>query len=210
MPSTHLSLHYHLVFGTKHHEPVIAAAWRPRLHAFLGGILQTIDGGPGSNRGRGGSCAPARRLARHALPRGCDAGIESGFIPLGARGDAAADVCVAGRRWRVHGQCFAGACGSRVCRRAGAAPSLTDFSRGIPDAAATDRGRIRRPVCLLKCAAPAGAGFMLDGLRWLAPPATLRSSLRDSCHLSGLSRLKAMSSSIRFAVAAPPFMRRRS
>jgi hypothetical protein len=36
MASTYLSLHYHLVFGTKNREPFIAADWRPRLHEYLG------------------------------------------------------------------------------------------------------------------------------------------------------------------------------
>jgi REP element-mobilizing transposase RayT len=44
MPSTHLSLHYHVVFGTKNHEPMIQAAWRDKLHAYLGGIIRTADG----------------------------------------------------------------------------------------------------------------------------------------------------------------------
>jgi putative transposase len=44
MPSTHLSLHYHVVFGTKSHEPMIQAAWRDKLHAYLGGIIRTADG----------------------------------------------------------------------------------------------------------------------------------------------------------------------
>src|SRR6266446_3364975 len=44
MSSTHLSLHYHIVFGTKNHEPMIQAAWRERLHAYLGGIIRTADG----------------------------------------------------------------------------------------------------------------------------------------------------------------------
>lgn len=43
MSSTHLSLHYHVVFGTKHQRPLIAAEWRPRLHAFLGGAAKTLD-----------------------------------------------------------------------------------------------------------------------------------------------------------------------
>lgn len=46
MSSTHLSLHYHLVFGTKNHEPVIASAWRQRLHAYLGGVVRTLGGLP--------------------------------------------------------------------------------------------------------------------------------------------------------------------
>ena len=44
MPSTHLSLHYHIVFGTKNHEPMIQPAWRGDLHAYLGGIIRAADG----------------------------------------------------------------------------------------------------------------------------------------------------------------------
>ena len=46
MPSTHLSLHYHLVFGTKDHVPCIAPAWRGDLHAYMGGIVRTLGGVP--------------------------------------------------------------------------------------------------------------------------------------------------------------------
>ena len=41
MPSTHLSLHFHVVFSTKSREPLIAAEWRDRLHAYLGGIARS-------------------------------------------------------------------------------------------------------------------------------------------------------------------------
>ena len=44
MSSTHLSLHYRIVFGTKNHEPIIQPAWRGDLHAYLGGIIRTADG----------------------------------------------------------------------------------------------------------------------------------------------------------------------
>ena len=43
MSSTHLSLHCHVIFGTKNHEPLIASAWRTRLHAYMGGILSSLD-----------------------------------------------------------------------------------------------------------------------------------------------------------------------
>ena len=46
MPSTHLSLHYHIVFSTKDRAPIIAAAWRERLPAYIGGVGQNIDGVP--------------------------------------------------------------------------------------------------------------------------------------------------------------------
>jgi REP element-mobilizing transposase RayT len=46
MPSTHLSLHYHLTFSTKNRLPLIAADWRARLHAYLGGCVRTLGGVP--------------------------------------------------------------------------------------------------------------------------------------------------------------------
>jgi REP-associated tyrosine transposase len=46
MSSTHLSLHYHVVFGTKNREPWIDLAWRDRLHAYLGGVIREMDGVP--------------------------------------------------------------------------------------------------------------------------------------------------------------------
>src|ERR1051325_1362201 len=46
MASTHLSLHYHLVFGTKDHQPLIHKSWRTRLHKYLGGVVKTLDGVP--------------------------------------------------------------------------------------------------------------------------------------------------------------------
>jgi putative transposase len=43
MSSTHLSLHVHVIFGTKHQRPLIAPEWRPRLHAYLGGAAKTLQ-----------------------------------------------------------------------------------------------------------------------------------------------------------------------
>ncbi len=48
MPSTHLSLHYQIVFSTKDRRPLIAEEWRGRLHAFLGGAMRTVAGIPGA------------------------------------------------------------------------------------------------------------------------------------------------------------------
>lgn len=44
MPSTHLSLHYHVVFSTKERCAFIDAAWRDRFHAYLGGAVRTAGG----------------------------------------------------------------------------------------------------------------------------------------------------------------------
>lgn len=46
MSSTHLSLHYHLVFSTKNRIPHIADVWRGRLHAYLGGVVRNVEGVP--------------------------------------------------------------------------------------------------------------------------------------------------------------------
>jgi putative transposase len=44
MPSTHLSLHYHLVFSTKNREPWMTPTHRERIHAYLGGVIKNMDG----------------------------------------------------------------------------------------------------------------------------------------------------------------------
>ena len=46
MGSTYLSLHYHLVFGTKNREPFIVPEWRCRLHEYLGGTISGLGGFP--------------------------------------------------------------------------------------------------------------------------------------------------------------------
>lgn len=46
MPSTHTSLHYHLVFATKNRDPLISREWREDLHSYLGGIVKGLDGHP--------------------------------------------------------------------------------------------------------------------------------------------------------------------
>jgi len=40
MPSTHLSLHFHIVFSTKDRHPFIVDEWRGRLHEYLGGLIR--------------------------------------------------------------------------------------------------------------------------------------------------------------------------
>ncbi|MDD5349978.1 MAG: IS200/IS605 family transposase [Chthoniobacteraceae bacterium] len=46
MASTYLSLHYHLVFGTKNREPAINTLWRSRFHEYLGGTLHGLGAIP--------------------------------------------------------------------------------------------------------------------------------------------------------------------
>ena len=46
VPSTHLSLHFHLVFSTKDRVPLIREEWRDRLHAYMGGIAHRLGAFP--------------------------------------------------------------------------------------------------------------------------------------------------------------------
>ena len=46
MASTYLSLHYHVVFGTRNREPRIETEWRARLHDYIGGTLRGLGGYP--------------------------------------------------------------------------------------------------------------------------------------------------------------------
>jgi putative transposase len=46
MPSTHLSLHFHMVFSTKHREPRIATEWLDRTHAYIGGVARNSEAIP--------------------------------------------------------------------------------------------------------------------------------------------------------------------
>jgi putative transposase len=55
MPSTYLSLHYHIVFSTQERRRVIAETWREMLHSYIGGIVRDVGavarcvGGPGDH-----------------------------------------------------------------------------------------------------------------------------------------------------------------
>ena len=44
MGSTFFNLQYHIVFSTKERRPFIRAEWRPRLHSYLGGIINGMNG----------------------------------------------------------------------------------------------------------------------------------------------------------------------
>jgi REP element-mobilizing transposase RayT len=44
MPSTHVCLHYHIVFTTKARRACIKEPWQERLYSYLGGILRGLKG----------------------------------------------------------------------------------------------------------------------------------------------------------------------
>jgi len=44
MPSTYSNLIYHIVFATKGREPLIETDWMDRLHRYLAGTVNAMDG----------------------------------------------------------------------------------------------------------------------------------------------------------------------
>ena len=46
MSTTHLSLHYHIVFSTKNRTRSIASEWKDRLHDYIGGTIRSLGGFP--------------------------------------------------------------------------------------------------------------------------------------------------------------------
>lgn len=48
MPSTHLSLHYHIVFSIKDRARIISRRWMKDLHGYLGGIITNLGAVPDS------------------------------------------------------------------------------------------------------------------------------------------------------------------
>lgn len=46
MPSTHTSLHYHIIFATKDREPWLVKGSRPQLHEYLGGTARGLGAHP--------------------------------------------------------------------------------------------------------------------------------------------------------------------
>jgi putative transposase len=60
MPSTHLSLYYHIIFSTKSRRASIRESWQERLHCYLGGVLRGLKA---VSEGIGGSADHVHVLA---------------------------------------------------------------------------------------------------------------------------------------------------
>jgi hypothetical protein len=108
MSSTHLSLHYHIVFGTKNHEPIIQPAWRADLHAYLGGIMRIILDSilKSDARTRTHSQSFAKKEQRlewisHEVPLECDASSHSFFRIARARFARSIWNCYAAAAWNL-------------------------------------------------------------------------------------------------------------
>ena len=137
MSSTHLSLHYHLVFGTKNHEPVITPAWRDRLYAYLGGAIRTLDGVPGAVGWHGGPRPFTHRLASDAHAGRCPSRNKISFFQMGPRIGRCWLLCVAGRIWRFYGKRFAIGKSSTLHSTTAGTSSNTHLSRGMFGIAST-------------------------------------------------------------------------
>lgn len=46
MPNTYSAMYAHLIFATKGRVPMIEAAWKPRLHAYMAGTLRGLETNP--------------------------------------------------------------------------------------------------------------------------------------------------------------------
>jgi putative transposase len=44
MPRSFVSLNCHLIFSTKHREPLLMPDWTPRLYEYIGGVLRAKGG----------------------------------------------------------------------------------------------------------------------------------------------------------------------
>jgi len=46
MPSTHTSLHFHLIWATHQRQPLLGTEWRASLHEYLGGCARGLEAHP--------------------------------------------------------------------------------------------------------------------------------------------------------------------
>ena len=132
MPSTHLSLHYHLVFSTKNRLPMITKDWRVNLHAYLGSIVKGINGVPLAIGG----------IEDHVhLLVGLRATHRLDYVLRDIKADSSSwvhnvvgrkNVRVAGGISWCHSQSFPNRASEELYLESGGAPSAPDFSGGIP------------------------------------------------------------------------------
>ena len=72
MPSSHVSLHYHLIFSTRDRIAYLEQEWRGRLHTHLGDIITNVGGAAekigGVDFHKG--CYPGQEIVARAQYRG--------------------------------------------------------------------------------------------------------------------------------------------
>jgi len=102
MPSTHLSLHYHIIFSTKDRVPFIADAWRERLHAYLGGVVRNVEGISEAIGGVADHVHLLIGLRATACLADVVRDVKAVSSPMGSRGNRHARLCMAGGIRRVY------------------------------------------------------------------------------------------------------------
>ena len=105
MPSTHTSLHYHVVFSTKNREASISPQVRDDLHAYLGGIVRGMKGVAYAVGGTNDHVHIFMGLkATHCLADVMRE-MKADSVQMGEEGKEPAQFFLAGGIWRVHGEC---------------------------------------------------------------------------------------------------------
>src|SRR5262245_43914704 len=135
MPSTHLSLHYHIIFSTKGRRRMIADTWRDNLNAYIGGIIgdmnavPTAIGGPGDHTHVLVGLRATHVLADvvRQMKRGSSEWIHSHGVKAFAWQEG----------YSIHGHSLTGRKGHAIYRKSGGASPTQKF-----------RGRVSRAVAI--------------------------------------------------------------
>ena len=139
MPSTHTSLHYHLVFSTKQREPWIDTNWRAELHALPRRHCQRARRPSGRHRRRGGSRSPACLAQTHSVPIEFHPGSKKIILGVG-EGIKAPRFPMAGGIRGLHRECL----GQRERPALHRWPGGTSSGEIVPGGAGGVFGEIRR------------------------------------------------------------------
>src|SRR5215831_15892755 len=103
---SYTNLLYHLVFGTKDRLPLITRELRPRLHDYLGGMVNGLHGTPLEVNGTADHVHVLTRIRPVISISGFLCKFKS-IVGLGAAADAK-PVQMAGEVWRLHRKSFPG------------------------------------------------------------------------------------------------------
>ena len=139
MPSTYLSLHYHLVFSTKDRTPLIEASWRNRLHEYLGGTVEGLKGFPQEV----GGMADHVHLLVGLKATYCLAEFIRELKKASSswvHGEIGMPFCLAGRLCTINRECFIPNGGAKQHCKSGRGSSQEDVSGGTRGNAGKGRG----------------------------------------------------------------------
>jgi Transposase IS200 like len=142
MPSTHLSLHYHIVFSTKGRRRIIAEPWREELHAYIGGIVRGMGAVARSIGGTGDHVHVLAGLNATLTLADAVRADKARFVSLDSS-EWCAKICVAGGLWRIYSESLAIEQSPTLHCEPGRTPSQANFRRRVSRSIAFKRRRIR-------------------------------------------------------------------